>query len=64
VERIDVPGVERGRMVVVDLEQVPWRGERLAPGPDLDERAHQPVAPELGSQDSVLEHHPLGRLGG
>ena len=64
VERVDVPGVERRRVVVVDLEDVPGRGERLAPGAQLDQRADQAVAaraPHAGGRSRARPRRPSRR---
>ena len=61
VERIDVPRLERDRPVVVQLEPVARRGERLAAGGAVDEAEHGAVRAELGAEVLVLERQPVAR---
>ena len=64
MERVDVPRIERRRVVVVDLEHVPRPGERLASGPERHQRANEAVAAQLRPQDPVLEHDSVPGLRG
>ena len=52
--RIDVPGVERDRVVVVKLEPIPRRGERLAPGVLVEDARHRALLGELDAQVPIL----------
>ena len=67
VERVDVPGVEADRAVVVELEPVAGGRERLATRGLVHDARHRPVLGELDAQVPVLEcqavdHHlVLGR---
>jgi hypothetical protein len=55
VERVDVPGVEENRPVVVQLEPVAPRDERLAARRRIDDAADAPVLAELDTKMRVLE---------
>ena len=56
MRRVDVPRVPRDRVVLVELEGVPGRRERLAPRCQVDEAAQPPVGSDLRPQVRVLEH--------
>ncbi len=59
VERVDVPGVELDRQVLVQLEQVAGRREHLAPGLLLDHAQHAAVLAQLDAQVLVLERQAV-----
>ncbi len=59
MERVDVPGVEGGRPVVVELEAVAELVERLAAARLLDEALELAAGAEGRAKRRVLEHDPI-----
>ena len=58
MERVEVPGLEGGRAVLVELEHVAGCGHRLAPARQVDERASVPSRPTTARRRAFSRTKP------